>query len=60
MVTIDLGYPILLLILILWAIFAVVAIVFLFFNKGSLKGFKNLIKYLTDTQPHRKKRSNRA
>ncbi len=54
MTTADLGYPILVSILIIWAFFALIAFLATFLRKKNLLEFKNYVKRLTDSRPHRR------
>ncbi len=51
---IDLGEPILFLILLSWALFFFVAIFWTFLDKKNRQGFKEFLNQLTQPNPHNK------
>ena len=54
MTTADLGYPILLFILIFWGVFALTAFLNTLLKKGNLKDLKEFFRRMVDPSPHRK------
>ncbi len=54
MASIDLGEPVLLLIIVFWGAFAVFAVTATFFKRGNLEDLKRTVRGFFDETPHEK------